>query len=992
MKTVAEGFLAPFNVTIMTPRYEPSGFVKAWMHYPSSDRVLQFITNPTLPKVNIEAVLGEIGDKIQVAERHTDIMSAVDRWVNVIKCTEWAREQMINASSRFFKTLLTILRTPPASHSEDVLHSYLLHQIAQVFPLILPSVSSVHGYFEFASAISEVLQRNLLPFLLELTETRVKIAKGIICLLISLLPFHEVSNSTANIRVLNRFHLDSSSQACILNLIHKFIQNQDETILVDYLVQTLVFLMGSQPLSLALDIRTSASSQRIVESILESWVTRTLPCHSSQSFELKGSLKLAYMAMYAGAEFYNADSFVWAIRLAEDRDAVVRMLSWGFLQRKLPSILAQHPTLIDIACSTLFYNNECYGVQSQALAFLAAITGQLVNSEEDPEVTLRIIYQQGVISQLKNMLYQNSGTPPQFFAVIGELLYNLVVLDQNHVLPVCSQLDIWDGLTRLLKPGALDERMRNGKRENCPFEGEGFESEVIALVFILNFLSCAIRKDTQVCDYIVESTHIAEFCTQWVDKLTESWDQGIQKTINACYTSLFHCLHCLLYTSKDKAARNMGDSFNYYLISDALDLTSSFEVRMAAVQMLSTCLTHVSADESMENIILHVIRTFKECQDSGQLSEGRDTITCLSCILSKSDLAKEIALRTGFAYDLTIRGEYLISELQNMDLARKQKTPIYEATVREMKEILHVFKHWASSNEQIKTELLLKEGKLSCVSKFIFALWPVALRNESLFVEYAQCLSTMAASAPEAKKSFAMLHNTKSSLLTNVVEVVSKNTNISEVSFGWCLTLLGCFSNAKETRQCMVKSKFARGVAERVVRNWLEVKDGPPNPKLRPLLWFLASFTFSKQGQDSIINVRGMLEMLLEVLDKYCRNLVPYAILYQAFLLLRNLCFHPSNKAHIIANPKSLPMMLAFISSPNQQDSLRHLAVDSLWALLYNNQKIKGMIVRLKPELERVLHEVDRQIDLNTRTAGVSADLEKTSEGLNCILKICAGS
>ena len=50
------------------------------------------------------------------------------------------------------------------------------------------------------------------------------------------------------------------------------------------------------------------------------------------------------------------------------------------------------------------------------------------------------------------------------------------------------------------------------------------------------------------------------------------------------------------------------------------------------------------------------------------------------------------------------------------------------------------------------------------------------------------------------------------------------------------------------------------------------------------------------------------------------------------------------------------------------------------------------MIVRVKPELERVLHEVDRQIDLETRKAGVSADLEKTSEGLNCIMKICAGS
>ena len=46
------------------------------------------------------------------------------------------------------------------------------------------------------------------------------------------------------------------------------------------------------------------------------------------------------MAMYSAAEFYNADSFVWTIRLAEDRDAVVRMLSWGFLYRKLPNILA----------------------------------------------------------------------------------------------------------------------------------------------------------------------------------------------------------------------------------------------------------------------------------------------------------------------------------------------------------------------------------------------------------------------------------------------------------------------------------------------------------------------------------------------------------------------------------------------------------------------------------------------------------------------------
>jgi hypothetical protein len=60
-------------------------------------------------------------------------------------------------------------------------------------------------------------------------------------------------------------------------------------------------------------------------------------------------------------------------------------------------------------------------------------------------------------------------------------------------------------------------------------------------------------------------------------------------------------------------------------------------------------------------------------------------------------------------------------------------------------------------------------------------------------------------------------------------------------------------------------------------------------------------------------------------------------MLVQAFLVLRNLCFHASNKAHIIANPKSLPMILAFVSAPNQHDFLKHVAVNSLWALLYNN-------------------------------------------------------
>jgi hypothetical protein len=101
-----------------------------------------------------------------------------------------------------------------------------------------------------------------------------------------------------------------------------------------------------------------------------------------------------------------------------------------------------------------------------------------------------------------------------------------------------------------------------------------------------------------------------------------------------------------------------------------------------------------------------------------------------------------------------------------MDLARKTRTPVYEASVREMKEILHLFKHWGSNNEVIQGELMIREGKLTALSKFLYALWALALRNESLFVDYSQTLSTIASGCDEAKRSFAMLQDTKASLLT----------------------------------------------------------------------------------------------------------------------------------------------------------------------------------------------------------------------------------
>jgi hypothetical protein len=155
------------------------------------------------------------------------------------------------------KTLFSILRTPPSNQSEDVLHCYILHQLTYLFPAIQGQVPHEQVFFDFVQGVTEILQRNLLPFLLELTASRTRIVKGVLHLFLALLPFHEVTNQVQNIRVLNKFHLDCSSQACILRLTHKYISSQDDHLLIDLLLQVLLSLVASQPLSLALDIRTS---------------------------------------------------------------------------------------------------------------------------------------------------------------------------------------------------------------------------------------------------------------------------------------------------------------------------------------------------------------------------------------------------------------------------------------------------------------------------------------------------------------------------------------------------------------------------------------------------------------------------------------------------------------------------------------------------------------------------------------------------------------
>jgi hypothetical protein len=68
------------------------------------------------------------GVDLNGAERHSDIIHAVDVWVNAVLLAPASyREHFLAPNSRFLKTLFSLIRTPPANYSEDVLHYYIVH-------------------------------------------------------------------------------------------------------------------------------------------------------------------------------------------------------------------------------------------------------------------------------------------------------------------------------------------------------------------------------------------------------------------------------------------------------------------------------------------------------------------------------------------------------------------------------------------------------------------------------------------------------------------------------------------------------------------------------------------------------------------------------------------------------------------------------------------------------------------------------------------------
>ena len=74
-----------------------------------------------------------------------------------------------------------------------------------------------------------------------------------------------------------------------------------------------------------------------------------------------------------------------------------------------------------------------------------------------------------------------------------------------------------------------------------------------------------------------------------------------------------------------------------------------------------------------------------------------------------------------------------------------------------------------------------------------------------------------------------------------------------------------------------------------------------------------------------------------------------------SLLLLRNLCFSPEAKTHLLAHPRLLPALLSQTERAVEAPRAAAYASSAIRALVFNGEKVKAALRRLPSSRERLV-------------------------------------
>jgi hypothetical protein len=201
-------------------------------------------------------------------------------------------------------------------------------------------------------------------------------------------------------------------------------------------------------------------------------------------------------------------------------------------------------------------------------------------------------------------------------------------------------------------------------------------------------------------------------------------------------------------------------------------------------------------------------------------------------------------------------------------------------------------------------------------------------------LEVIAMLCNYVAQSAEIKLSFLQPHRSNATLIQTIMKFSKASPKICPAGVHrLVLQLLSSLGMVHECRVSYLKANFLVDCADLLDR-YRRHRD---SARVCDLISFFAMLSFNSDMHAHLLHAASLFETLLDLLAS------PDAMVgTKAILLLRNLCFHSECKLYCLSNKRALPSIMATLSRPSMQ--MKSYASSALWALLYNNQKVKTTV------------------------------------------------
>ncbi|XP_029979443.1 rotatin [Sphaeramia orbicularis] len=573
-------------------------------------------------------------------------------------------------------------------------------------------------------------------------------------------------------------------------------------------------------------------------------------------------------------------------------------------------------------------------------------------------------------------------TPDLLTAHCG-LLSNLLAILPDFTLTAIRHNQILPALAGLVDTAPTERCLSELKTPNIlPGEREDIKSQFVTLLQFQSSFSKLLQSCVTVSQELIgQMDFLKQLLASLVAVLmldTKGLDAGTRDVVCMCWADVFMLLATLVRRDSSAAypsvSAALGRRWRTFAGTLSVCMDEKFTnplLHKAALQFVSAVFTEETKRREIADTALNshhgpplsdvlngpsashlcemLLQSFEKKTPQDPLKE--QTAKALATLLACSPTAQNHAARAGLIDSCVEQMKQAHTQL-NLESVRPGKAfhrKKEDGYLREVKLTVEILRSALFRNDECKAAAT--DARLTLA---LYALWPWLLLDDPTMEAVLELLCVYTANFTTACSSLCgsgpgvasgSKGSSSSSLMHSVMKLASgvapDNSPIQNLAF----SLLANLSTSRECRGLLQKNNF------------LQAFPSVPGPKagvkassvgsgggssVASWLRLLLSLSLTEDGQQSILRVKGALELLADLAS--ARR--------HALLTLHNLCFCPANKSHVIANDKAMKVLFSCLESKDTETCC--VGASALWALLHNNQKAKTTLkcpsIRLRLE------------------------------------------